>query len=313
MTVDVTIRSSPASLPDRQGGGVRTLMNARPLEAPMRQEPIPQPSEPMQFRAIGLIRARYVPEEHLTKGNLIAPDGTQIEAVLLGRVMSLVKKHIDLEKEHLWVVYPRTREKENVLHFQIVGIWEPETLQAVEAEPEDESVADATPQPMRPKPPTKIVNEMQDGYFSVRGEVVFQSLDPQQVVIKIKQTPRPTDVKGRSFKLLLNGNLGPRAVHQFWDLQVNRVGNELVILESSCIGPMPARKPRKPFKGAPRRGPGGPRGGGSGGGGGGGRRPFPSRDRPGTSERPSRPERPAGPSPRPIRRDPPRPQEGNAS
>jgi hypothetical protein len=89
----------------------------------------------MQYRAIGLIRGTYTPDEddQLNRGSLTTEEGVAIEAVLLGRVTSLVKKHLDLTTPHLWVVYPRTRRSEDDaedqdLHVQIVGVWEPETL-----------------------------------------------------------------------------------------------------------------------------------------------------------------------------------------
>ena len=62
----------------------------------LRQQPIPAPSEPMQYRAIGLLRGRYKAEdEQFTRGTLTTTDGTDIQAVLLGRVMSLVRNHLD--------------------------------------------------------------------------------------------------------------------------------------------------------------------------------------------------------------------------
>jgi hypothetical protein len=45
-------------------------------------------------------------EEQLTKGNILTADGTLIDSVILGRVISFVKDHLNLEKPHLWVVYP---------------------------------------------------------------------------------------------------------------------------------------------------------------------------------------------------------------
>src|SRR4028118_205822 len=132
-----------------------------PLDV-QRQQPIPPPSEPMQYRAIGLVRGQYMPSaEQLTRGTLLASDGTLIDAVLLGRVMSLVKNHLSLDQSHLWVVYPRSRQEDGNLHVQIVGVWEPEKLHQtrsteppnseevlenseVEASP-DESDADASP------------------------------------------------------------------------------------------------------------------------------------------------------------------------
>ena len=91
-------------------------------ELPLRKHPIPPPSDPKQYRAIGLIQGRYqFSEEQLTQGTVWTPDGTAIDAVLLGRVLSLVKNHLDLSENHLWVVYPRTRQKDDHLHVQIVG------------------------------------------------------------------------------------------------------------------------------------------------------------------------------------------------
>lgn len=120
---DRSRRTTPTAMPE--------IIPPPPVPEPppegTQNHPIPTPSEPMQYRAIGLVRGRYEPsEEQFTKGNLIATDGTILDSVLLGRVMSLVKNHIDLTTDHLWVVYPRTRDEH--LHLQIMGVWEPETL-----------------------------------------------------------------------------------------------------------------------------------------------------------------------------------------
>ena len=50
-----------------------------------RQQPIPPPSEPMQYRAIGLVRGTYEPSEadQLNRGNLTTDDGHVIDSVLL--------------------------------------------------------------------------------------------------------------------------------------------------------------------------------------------------------------------------------------
>ena len=79
-----------------------------PDPAAYRYQPIAPPSEPMQYRAIGLVRGTYEPSEpdQLNRGNLTTEDGEVIDSVLLGRITSLVKKHIDLTVPHLWVVYP---------------------------------------------------------------------------------------------------------------------------------------------------------------------------------------------------------------
>jgi len=207
-----------------------------------RQRPIPPPSEPKQFRAIGLLRGRYVAsEEKFTCGEMIAPDGTVIEAVLLGRVMSLVRNHLDLEKDHLWVVYPRTRDKETVgLHVQIVGVWEPETL----SQPEDEAdLNDAAPDSKAEAAAIDLSPGYEDDYFSIRGEVVAVCQEPEGVVVKIQQTARKSTDRPKAFKLFLDGSLpSNKFPGYFWDFQVKRQGTSLVITESQCIGLLPPRK-----------------------------------------------------------------------
>ena len=251
-----------------------------------REQPIPPPSEPTQYRAIGLIRGCYhASDEQFTQGTLITTDEVELNAVLLGRIMSLVKNHLDLEKEHLWVVYPRTRQENDALHLQIVGVWEPENLAKYEL---DEDRPDPTARKLHnstvvsdggsvavaihPKPSSAIP----DGGFSVRGEVVYQSFDEKSLVVKIKQAPRkPTD-KAKYFKLKLKGVLTTKAVGKFWDFNVKRETDALVVINAEAIADLP-KKRRPPFKGAPR----------GGGGGGGSRRPFPPR-RNGEAPRPNK-------------------------
>lgn len=130
-----------------------------------RQQPIPPPSHPKQYRAIGLIEGQYQrSEEQMTRGTLVTTDGTAIEAVLLGRTISLVKNHLDLEKPHLWVVYPRTRQQDDLLHVQIVGVWEPETLNKEQVSSEEDS-SEATS-----------AQKVQDGYFpfAVRWFIILK-------------------------------------------------------------------------------------------------------------------------------------------
>ncbi|MBN3892489.1 MAG: hypothetical protein HWQ43_26205 [Nostoc sp. JL31] len=280
-----------------------------------RQQPIPPPSEPMQYRAIGLVRGRYhASSEQFTQGTLLTPDGVELNAVLLGRIMSLVKNHLDLEKEHLWVVYPRTRQENDTLHIQIVGVWEPENL-AKNSTDEDES--DLELQELEtlddglsenselnttaPRPSSEVA----DGGFSVRGEVVYQSFDAKSLVVKIRQAPRKSTDKPKYFKLKLRGVLTTKAVGKFWDFQAKREADVLVVEKAEAIADLP-KKRKPPFKGGPRAGIGGA----------GGRKPFPPR-RTGETPRPikktstgsdtsvvSKPI-PRTPAPKPIKRPKP--------
>lgn len=236
-----------------------------------RMHPIPPPSEPMQYRAIGLIRGWYTPsEEQFTRGNLLTTDNVNIEAVLLGRVMSLVKNHLDLTQNHLWVVYPRTRDKENTLHAQIVGVWEPEKLSKDTIEESEETsedgvdsgeVVEAMEDASLAMPTNIPQDEIEDNYFSIRGEVIFQSQDPPQVVVKIRQTPRKQVDKAKAFKLKLEGAVEGKGVGYFWDFQVQRSQELLVIQKATSIGIVPPKKgggkkpARKPFKPGGKRFP----------------------------------------------------------
>ncbi|AFZ21718.1 hypothetical protein [Allocoleopsis franciscana] len=226
-----------------------------------RQQPIPPPSEPMQYRAIGLIRGQYMPSaEQLTRGTLLAADGTLIDAVLLGRVMSLVKNHLSLDQSHLWVVYPRSRQEDGNLHVQIVGVWEPEKLQKTPSQsPTSEEAPEEPEEPQKPEEPegetppdpseSEVLSVVQNGYFSIRGEVIYHSREEEQVIVKIKQSPRKEADKTKFFKLKLKGLLGDRVVGHFWDLHIQLEGNTLGIQEANDIGLLPAKKypKKKPF------------------------------------------------------------------
>ena len=104
-------------------------------------------TEPLQYRAIGVVRGTYKPEsdDQLTRGVLVDDQGQEVEAVVLGRMLTLMRRHLAMDHPHLWVVYPRSREGGH-LHLQIAGIWEPSTLDRSEPSAGDgEPVHDALP------------------------------------------------------------------------------------------------------------------------------------------------------------------------
>jgi hypothetical protein len=183
--------------------------------------------------------------DQLTRGTLLAADGTLIDAVLLGRVMSLVKNHLSLDQPHLWVVYPRSRQEDGNLHVQIVGVWEPEKLNqpASTAPSSTEEVSESSEtQKVTDEPESDSSSVLNDGYFSIRGEVIYQSREQEQVIVKIKQSPRKESEKIKFFKLKLKGSLGDRAVGHFWDLHIQLQANTLLIQEANDIGLMPVKK-----------------------------------------------------------------------
>jgi hypothetical protein len=187
--------------------------------------PIPMASEPLQYRAIGLVKGTYLASaEEFTKGSVVTDDGTLIDAVLLGRIMSLAKKHLDLGESHLWVVYPRVRKDDGKLHVQIMGIWEPKLIEPVEG----------VTVPLEPI-------EIPNNYFSVRGEVVFQSREKKEVFVKIRQAARKKDIEPRQFKLRLIGDFPDKMVGNFWEFDVLRQGDDLVIRTGQMIAALRAK------------------------------------------------------------------------
>ena len=264
---------APKPAPER----TQTVVKKPPEpETPKVIGPISKPSERMQYRAIGLLKGRYVAsEEQFNRGDILLTDDTLIDSVLLGRVTSLIKKHIDLETEHIWVVYPRTlykeEEKEPALHMQIVGVWEPETLSSKEGNSgesshqadsqagnqtsgkesdrqNDSNLLDPTSDRASKTPrylSTEEATEQCDR-FSIRGEVAKYSEETNEITVNIVQKSKSDNAKPkRPFKLLIKGQLEGRTVGYFWDLEVKREGGELKLEEATPVGVVPPKKKPK--------------------------------------------------------------------
>ncbi|MCP9809655.1 hypothetical protein KBY58_09445 [Cyanobium sp. HWJ4-Hawea] len=203
----------------------------------MRHHPISPVTEPMQYRAIGVVRGIYVPADpaQLTRGMIRTADGSEIEAVVLGRLLTLMKRHLNLEEPHLWVVYPRSREEAG-LHLQMVGVWEPSTLADAEA-------SDQIPEG--------------DDYLSIRGELIYTRPETGDLVIKVRQMPRPDGSRPVPFKLQLKGDVPLEHLRHFVDLNVRRQGELLQVEACEVVGPVAQRgnrggKKRPPAAGGAR-------------------------------------------------------------
>ena len=133
------------------------------------------------------------------KFNDMVAKGNEIDSVVLGRVITLIRNHVPLEKPHLWVVYPRCRNNQN-LHLQITGIWEPSTLKKDLVESEELNEASSF------KVDSDDLSEGDD-YFSIRGELIFTKPEEKEVVIKIRQKPRNQQKKALPFKVNLKGEV----------------------------------------------------------------------------------------------------------
>ncbi|QNI46007.1 hypothetical protein SynRCC2555_02226 [Synechococcus sp. WH 8101] len=187
----------------------------------MRDHPIPPVTEPLQYRAIGVVRGTYRPEDadQFTRGVLVDAEGQELEAVVLGRMLTLMRRHLAMDAPHLWVVYPRCRDAGH-LHLQITGIWEPSTLQPGASD-------DALPEG--------------DNYFSIRGELIYTRPETGDLVVKVRQKPRADGSRPLPFKLQLKGEIPLDQLRHFVSLDVRRQGQELHVESHELIAPMPTR------------------------------------------------------------------------
>ncbi|MEM9816402.1 MAG: hypothetical protein AAF827_08380 [Cyanobacteria bacterium P01_D01_bin.6] len=276
--------AAPESKPDPVVAPASTLEPSEPAPAPQKSanHPISPPSEPMQYRAIGLVRGVYQPvEEQLNRGTIVAEDGSHIDAVLLGRVTSLIKKHIDLEAAHLWVVYPRTRQatedseehpEDSSLHLQVVGIWEPDTLGLpgenpktiatagdideadVDTDEADIDTTDSEPEVDSSDVTAAAAEVPSENYFSIRGEVLNYDEDTETILVKIVQTTKRSNKALKAFKVHIFGAISGKTLGYFWEFDVERQGEKLMMMDGHPIRMVPPKK-RKKGRGAgyPRR------------------------------------------------------------
>ena len=191
----------------------------------MLKNPIPQVTYQLQYRAIGIINGKFTPHnsEQLNKGFLIDDKGEKIETVVLGKALSLLKKHIDLKKTYYWVVYPKNKNTQN-LHLQVAGIWDPYILNDY---PNDSSKTNFS----------KLLEELdlENNYFSVRGELVFVNTQKKEIVIKICSDSKLKNVKNKNFKLVIKGELSLKLLNCFVSLDIKRHGNALKLISYEVI------------------------------------------------------------------------------
>jgi len=192
----------------------------------MLKNPIPKVTNQMQYRAIGIVNGKFIPNENgqFNRGFLTDNKGEKIETVVLGKALSLLKKHIDLKKNYYWIVYPKNKNTQS-LHLQVAGIWDPHQLNDLPNGYSEISFS-------------KLLEELnlKDNYFSVRGELVFVNTQKKEFVIKICSDSKLKNLKNKNFKLVIKGDLSLDLLNNFVSLDVNRDGNSLELLNYEVVG-----------------------------------------------------------------------------
>jgi len=191
----------------------------------MLKSPIPKVTNPLQFRAIGIINAVYMPNDfkQLNRGFLTDNKGEKIETVVLGKALSLLKKHINLKKSYFWVVYPKNKNIQT-LHLQVAGIWDPYELNNFSNNSSTTNFLELLEE-----------FNLKDNYFSIRGKLVFVNNQKKELVIKICSPPKQKNLKNKNFKLVIQGDLSLELLNSFVSLDVIREGNSLKLIKCEVI------------------------------------------------------------------------------
>ena len=188
----------------------------------MIKSPIPKVSNKKQYRAIGIISGIYKPHEPniLNKGFIEDSNGLNIEAVVLGKALPLIKKFINFEKQYYWIVYPRNKDSNNI-HLQIAGIWDPSNFKNSEND--------------NYKRTHDLLHsfDLKDNLFSVRGKLIFINIQEKELIIKI--CPSNQNKKNKSFKILVKGEISMKYINSFVSLEVIRKENALFLEEFEII------------------------------------------------------------------------------
>jgi len=191
----------------------------------MIKTPIQKVTDKLQYRAIGIFNGVYNPHlvEELHRGLLIDNQGTKIETVVLGKALSVLKKHINLKNNHFWIVYPKNKNSQN-LHLQIAGIWDPYELNKIKYANTKKNTFELLEE----------IN-LSDNYFSIRGELVYVNTKKKELVIKICSSPQAKKQKNNNFKLVIQGELSINFLNNFLSLDVVRIGSTLRMMKYEVI------------------------------------------------------------------------------
>ena len=191
----------------------------------MIKNPIQEVTNKLQYRAIGIVKGIYKPSniDQLNRGTLTDKEEKIIETVILGKALALIKKYINLENDYFWIVYPRNKNINN-LHLQVAGIWDPYQLNQIHKNNSN-------------KEPDELLAELNlnNNYFSIRGELVYVNTQKKEVVIKICSSPTSKRLKDPTFKIIVEGEISIQFLNNFVSLDVIRDGNILRMVKYEII------------------------------------------------------------------------------
>ena len=189
----------------------------------MIKSPIPKVTNNKQFRAIGIIFGMYKPNDNnlLNKGFIEDSSGLNIDAVVLGKALPLIKKFINFENKYYWIVYPRNKNSDNI-HLQIAGIWDPNNFKNNDGN-------------IKKTHDLLLSLDLKDNLFSIRGKLIFINTQEKDLIIKICPSRQNKNKKNKSFKILVKGEISMKYINSFVSLEVIRKDNTLFMEKFEII------------------------------------------------------------------------------
>ena len=198
----------------------------------MIKNPIQEVTNKLQYRAIGIVKGIYKPNniDQLNRGTLTDKEGKILDTVILGKAIALIRKYINLEKDYFWIVYPRNKNINN-LHLQVAGIWDPYNLNEIDNNNSE-------------KDPNELLEELNlnNNYFSIRGELVYVNTQKKEIVIKICSSPPSKRSKYSTFKIIIEGEISLQFLNNFVSLDVIRDGSKLRMVKYEIIEKLKSEK-----------------------------------------------------------------------
>ena len=191
----------------------------------MIKSPIQLVTDKLQYRAIGIVNGTYNPidKDQLNRGTITDNQGQEIEAVILGKALSLTKKYINFQSSYFWIVYPKNKNT-NSLHLQVAGIWDPYQFNKDNNDSSEKNLI-------------KLLSKfnLNDNYFSIRGELVYVNTKKKEFIMRICSSNQSKKFKNNNFKLVIEGELSLDYLNNFVSLDVLRVAQTLKLVDFEVI------------------------------------------------------------------------------
>jgi len=182
--------------------------------------PIPPVAHPLQCRALGLIRGVLRPVSSPYQGLLVTEDREEYP-VTPGRAERILMKGFDaclkVARQHWFFVQPQPRQGKT-LGLSVIQI-----LSVPVGHTEFHRETTSEPFPVAPE-------ESEEG-FHIRGLVNPQG---NHVMVTVKRKPKG-DKEFPPLVLRLEGFLPQAQPGEFWDLQAERDGHDLVLVDGSPV------------------------------------------------------------------------------